>query len=581
LSALVAACAQAPMKPAPTHLLANDQTQPEGTIPPPVQVTPVLPKPRPTARPETYSVVVSNVRVQELLFALARDAKLQIDIDPTLTGTVTLNAIDQTLQQLLARIARQVDMRYEFDGQNLVVTRDAPFLRSYKIDYLSASRNVKMQSTASTQFGTGTQNAGANQTGGTSTIDVAAQNNLWESIVQNVKEILRETDRVLPAGATPLAALATPAAPPPAATPGATPGAAPAAATPPAATSTYVEAASVIANRESGILYVRASARQHEKVQEFLDQVLLGARRQVLIEATVAEVQLNNQYQRGIDWQRLRGGANTVGRPAFGTGTSGVEFGQSSVGTPAAVSTTAFVLGGAITSLNFNFALSLLESFGDVKVLSSPKLSVLNNQTALLRVTRDIIYFQVTPSNLTVTGSGGGTIVAPPSFTTTPLVAAEGFMMSVLPQINDADTIVLNVRPTIRRRVGNATDPNPALTTPNLIPIFETREFDSVLRLQSGQVAVLGGLMQDQRSRTEDTIPGINAIPGVGELLEQKTESNTKTELVIFLRATVIREPSIDGDFRALRDSLPGEDFLSRPNPARVAPPVGPGESTR
>jgi len=294
----------------------------------------------------------------------------------------------------------------------------------------------------------------------------------------------------------------------------------------------------------------------------------------------VAEVQLNNQYQRGIDWQRLRSGAITIGRPGFGTGQSGMEFGQNSTGTPAAVSTTAFVLGGAITSLNFNFALTLLESFGDVKVLSSPKLSVLNNQTALLRVTRDIIYFQITPSNLTISG-GSGTIVAPPSFTTTPLVAAEGFMMSVLPQINEADTIVLNVRPTIRRRVGNATDPNPALTTPNLIPIFETREFDSVLRLQSGQVAVLGGLMQDQRSRTEDTIPGINAIPGLGELLEQKTESNTKTELVIFLRATVIRDPSVDGDFRSMRGELPGDDFFLKPNPARVAPMVGPGEPQR
>jgi general secretion pathway protein D len=312
-------------------------------------------------------------------------------------------------------------------------------------------------------------------------------------------------------------------------------------------------------------------------VQEFLDQVMAGAKRQVLIEATIAEVQLNNQYQRGIDWQRLRSGAVTVGRPAFGTGTSGVEFGQNSTGTPAAVSTTAFVLGGAITSLNFNFALSLLESFGDVKVLSSPKLSVLNNQTALLRVTRDIIYFSITPAAVTVTG-GTGSVTVPPSFTTTPLVAAEGFMMSVLPQINESDTVVLNVRPTIRRRIGNATDPNPALTTPNLIPIFETREFDSVLRLQSGQVAVLGGLMQDQRSRTEDTIPGINAIPGLGELLEQKNESNTKTELVIFLRATVIREPSLDGDYRALRGDLPGEDFFLKPNPARVAPMVGPGE---
>jgi general secretion pathway protein D len=349
----------------------------------------------------------------------------------------------------------------------------------------------------------------------------------------------------------------------------------------PQPSASYIEAASVIANRESGVLYVRASSRQHDKVQEFLDQVLNGARRQVLIEATVAEVQLNNQYQRGIDWQRLRGDATTVGRPAFGTGTSGIEFGQNSTGTPAAVATTAFVLGGAITSLNFNFALSLLESFGDVKVLSSPKLSVLNNQTALLRVTRDIIYFQVTPSNLTVTGSGGGTVVAPPSFTTTPLVAAEGFMMSVLPQINDADIIVLNVRPTIRRRIGDATDPNPALTVPNLIPIFETREFDSILRLQSGQVAVLGGLMQDAAQRIEDTIPGVNQIPGLGELLEQKRTANTKTELVIFLRATVIRDASVEGDYRAFRDSLPGPDFLSRPNPARVAPPIGPGETDR
>jgi general secretion pathway protein D len=581
---LLAACSQTPVKPAATHLKA-ESVQAEGQIPQPVQIAPLLPKPKPAARLETYSVVVNNVRVHDLLFALARDAKLNIDIHNDITGTVTLNAIDQTLPQLLARIARQVDMRYEIDGQNLSVMRDSPFLRAYKIDYLSAARNVKMSSLASTQFASSNSASGQATTTGTNTgaiaqVDVSSENKLWESIVVNVKDILRETDKVLPGGPAivmPAVASSPVASAQPA---GAAPAAQPAASQAQQSTQ-FVEAASVIANRESGILYVRASSRQHEKVQEFLDQVLIGAKRQVLIEATVAEVQLNNQYQRGIDWQRLRSGATTVGRPGFGTGSSGIEFGQNSIGTPAAVSTTAFVLGGAISSLNFNFALSLLESFGDVKVLSSPKLSVLNNQTALLRVTRDIIYFQITPSNLTISGSGGGTLIAPPSFTTTPLVAAEGFMMSVLPQINEADTVVLNVRPTIRRRIGNATDPNPALTTPNLIPIFETREFDSVLRLQSGQVAVLGGLMQDQRSRTEDTIPGVNAIPGLGELLEQRNESNIKTELVIFLRATVIREPSVDGDYRSLRGSMPGDDFFLKPNPARVAPPIGPGEASR
>src|SRR6185436_13053543 len=526
----------------------------EGQIPPPVQLSPLLPKPKPSARPETYSVVVSNVRVQELLFALARDARMQIDIDPTLTGSVTLNAIDQTLPQLLQRISRQVEMRYEIDGQNLMVSRDAPFLRSYKIDYLSASRNVKMQSTASTTFGTsGAQSGGgSNATGATSTIDVAAQNNLWESIVLNVKEILRETDKVLPAGS------AVPGAPPP--------------------TATYIEAASVIANRESGILYVRATSKQHEKVQEFIDQVLIGAKRQVLIEATVTEVQLRNEYQRGIDWARLQSPGFSFGQPALTPSTSATPGFTGAAQLPFI----SFVSSGG----SFTFNLKLLEQFGDVRVLSSPKLSVMNNQTATLRVTRDIIYFTVTPSTqpITFAGGGAGTNVVQASFTTTPNIAAEGFMMAVLPQINESDAIVLNVRPTIRRRVDSVRDPNPALQVsptnptaiPNEIPIFETREFDSILRLQSGQLGVLAGLMQDIAENTDAGIPGIRSIPLIGDIFSNKAQLSRKTELVIFLRATVIQEPSVDGDFRRFRDQVPAEDYFRKPNPGRVAPLLGP-----
>src|SRR5690242_12172860 len=254
--ALFAGCGQAPIKPAANHLRA-EEPRGAGSIPAPVQVSPVVPKPKPSVRPETYSVVVNNVRVQELLFALARDARLQIDIDPNLSGSVTLNAVDQTLPQLLTRIARQVDMRYELDGDTLVVMRDSPFLRAYKIDYLSAARNVKMQSTASTQFGTA-QSGTPSATGGTSTIDVTAQNNLWDSVVQNVKEILRDTDKILPApSAAALASAAAAVVPPPAAagTPGAVPQPPIAAPVPTQPSATYQEAASVIANRESGVLY--------------------------------------------------------------------------------------------------------------------------------------------------------------------------------------------------------------------------------------------------------------------------------------------------------------------------------------
>ena len=99
--------------------------------------------------------------------------------------------------------------------------------------------------------------------------------------------------------------------------------------------------------------------------------------------------------------------------------------------------------------------------------------------------------------------------------------------------------------------------------------MIQTREMESVLRVQSGQVAVLGGLMQDARSSTEDGIPGVNQIPGLGALFEQRKDLNQKTELVIFLRTVVVRDPSLDGDYAVFRGMLPGQDFFSKPNPGK------------
>ena len=137
------------------------------------------------------------------------------------------------------------------------------------------------------------------------------------------------------------------------------------------------------------------------------------------------------------------------------------------------------------------------------------------------------------------------------------------------------------MRPTIRRQVASAADPNPALKqagTENIIPVFETREFDSILRLQSGQVGVLAGLMQDIVQNTDATIPGIRSIPILGDILANRSDLSTKTELVIFLRATVIHDPSVDGDFRSLRNQLPTDDFLRRPNPGKLEAPIGHGD---
>jgi general secretion pathway protein D len=165
------------------------------------------------------------------------------------------------------------------------------------------------------------------------------------------------------------------------------------------------------------------------------------------------------------------------------------------------------------------------------------------------------------------------------TFTTTLNSVPVGFIMTLVPQISNADTVLLNLRPTISRKIGDVADPNPSLATAgvtSLIPVIQTREMESVLRVQSGQVAVLGGLMQDSVSNTEDTIPGVRDIPGLGQLLAQRKDLNQKTELVIFLRPVVIRDSSVEGDYAGFRGLLPGADFFVKPNPSRPARPEGP-----
>ena len=138
--ALLVGCTAPPiMKQSETHV-APGLSAPLGSIPAPVPFSPPLPKPKQIQKPETYSVVVNGVKVQELLFALARDAKLNVDIHNGIAGTITMNAIDQTLPQLLTRISKQVDMRWEFEPPNLIVMPDSPFLRIYKIDYVNIER---------------------------------------------------------------------------------------------------------------------------------------------------------------------------------------------------------------------------------------------------------------------------------------------------------------------------------------------------------------------------------------------------------------------------------------------------------
>jgi len=134
--------------------------------------------------------------------------------------------------------------------------------------------------------------------------------------------------------------------------------------------------------------------------------------------------------------------------------------------------------------------------------------------------------------------------------------------MSVTPQINDSDTVQINLRPSISRLLGFVNDPNPSLTIASPIPVTSTREMESILKIENNQIAVMGGLMQDEAKNNTDAIPGLSNIPVAGNLFKNRNDTTSKTELVIFLRPTVIKDASLAGDFSAYRGMLPDRNFF-------------------
>jgi len=576
---MLASCGTKPIKPADQHLQRQDiQPETASSIPQPIKDSVVLPPPKPASKVATYSVVVTNVPAQEILFALARDAKINLDIQSGIQGTVTVNAINQTLPQILTRIARQIDMRYELNNGTLTVMPDTPYLHSYKIDYVNMARDSDGTMSNATQVGssssgsaTGASSSGSNNS--SLTIKNTSKNHFWETLIQNIKDILHETDKILPEGSSETSVQQVRAA----SSTGT--GVQPASGTkksPPKGgienspnpvsveeggmtvtkRSTFREAAAVIANPENGIITVRATGKQHEKIQEFIDHVMTSAQRQVLIEATIVQVNLSDQYQQGINWSRLLAGAK--GFALSQAGTAGFQAGATGLASTAGALAVSYI---NPTSKFGNIAASvqLLEKFGNVKVLSSPTLSVMNNQTAMLRVVNNNVYFIVNSTTSPCSPAPCTPIVA---YTTTVNTVPIGFTMSVTPQINDNDTVLLNIRPSITRLLTPASDPTPGLAFPNSIPQTSTREMESILKIQNNQIAVLGGLMEDQIDKNTNEVPLLARIPLLGNLFQNRNDTTTKTELVIFLRPVVIKSASIDADFSEFRNNLPDQDFF-------------------
>lgn len=489
----------------------------EESIPDIVTEAPVVPPPRIRPKEETYTVVVNDVNVKELLFALARDAKLNIDIYSGITGNVTINAIDQTLPQILQRISDQVSIRYDLDDQHLIIQPDLPFIKTYNVDYVNISRDTASENIVATQIGSTGQGAqgaqGAQQSGGAGAnnnsitrVSSVSINHFWENLSKNIFSILDKTSV--------------------------------------AEDNKQFEGDNdLIINKESGLITVRATAKQHNEIQRYVDKVMNSAKRQVLIEATIAEVGLSDRYQSGIDWALISNDATAnLSQNTIGTNLNTSPFFSFTF-------TDSGSSAGDITA-----SVKMLETFGDVSVLSTPKVMTLNNQTAMLKVVDNRVYFSL---DIDVDVSDN---VINRTFQTNIHTVPVGIVMQVTPYINEDEEVILNVRPTISRIINYVDDPNPELANANVssqIPEIQVREVETILKVRSGEVAVIGGLMQDTVDENESAVPFLSSIPLIGALFRYKDDTHAKTELVIFLRPKVIYRADINADLSDFKSHLP------------------------
>ena len=545
--------------------------QQDNDIPSVVSNAPVVPLPKPVPKLETYTVVVNDVPVRELLFTLARDATINVDIHPGVSGRATLNAVNQTLPQILERIVKQTALRYQLDGPNLIISPDTPYWRTYRIDYVNLERDSTSESTVATEIATAggsvaLEGASGGSAGNSSRTKVTnkSKGHFWDLVSENVAAIVHKYEEVSKKAeeqekkakalkdssaigqvvdqATNLVS-------------GNTQGASAPNNESNSGESEEAGSSSVLTNPIGGFLTVYTTESGHRNVQGYIDQVLVNAQKQVLIEVSIIEVELGDHYQAGVDWAALS--ATDMLDDAGNIVADGLSLLQAMTGANLAAPPV-FALGYQKTTSSggsISAIVKVLENFGDVKVISSPKIMALNNQTALLKVVDEKVYFTV---ELEIEKDQDGR-ESSRNYLSEIHTVPVGLVMSVMPQINNNDTVTLSIRPTITRITGYAVDPAPKLLDAefdNLIPEIQVREMDSLLQVPSSKTVVLGGLMQNKVNKNSSGVPFLSGIPLIGNLFSYKDEQFTKTELVIFIKPTVIKNPSLNGDFKDFRKYL-------------------------
>jgi len=520
---------------------------------PPLKIA--VPKANAKQLEQRFDLVINDAPVNQVFMGIVSGTRYSMLVHPDVKGNVSVNLKDVTVLEALESLRELYGYEYKLDGTRIYVLKPGLQAKIYKVNYIVGQRrgrsDIAVTSGASGESGsnsTGNTGSRASSQSQASSVASSQRADFWGEIEDAVRTALNckipnQTAQTTGGGfnagmagntGTNRAQLTLNE---------------PQFASRERGGDGCAEGRSVLVNQMTGAIFVRGMPEELRTVEDLLRAMQVSIDKQVIMEAKIIDVELNSGSQQGINWAAFQRG---VHRASVGADTTTINEPGSNGGTLVTDSTLGGVLGTgligatgtafsaglgiALQLRNFSALLNFLQTQGTVNVLSSPRISTINNQKAVLKVGRDEQYVTGFESNSSSTTTTGGTVTNQP----TPIYSTffSGISLDVTPQIDDEDNITLHVHPL----VSEVTEVEKKTINNMTLPFASNKisETDSVVKVKDGQIVVIGGLMTDSYIDNRSKVPGVGNVPGVGSLFRKGGQTSTKRELVIMIKPTVV-----------------------------------------
>ena len=500
-------------------------------LPPVAALAQQLPKAR-AALDERFNVAFNNVPARQFFTSIVAGTRYNMLVHPDIGGTISANLKDVTLFQALDAVRELYGYDYKVEGTQIYIKPLTMQTRLFHVNYLTGARkgtsNLRVSSTsvssvgATTSGGTGnngtgnnnaTQNPGSLVPGeDSSNLTTTSNADFWRELKLSLEAIVGSTEG----------------------------------------------GRQVVLSPQSGVIVIRAMPEELRNVDMYLKATQLSVDRQVILEAKILEVELNNNTQTGINWASFAsiksGHTNRIstgfiqpggslaplpfngGQPPNMTNGSGLTA-SSGFGLSSAATSAGSMFGLAFQTANFAAMISFLESQGSVHVLSSPRIATMNNQKAVLKIGTDEFYVTGVSTTTNTTASGATTS---PNVTLQPFFS--GVVLDVTPQIDADGNIILHVHPSVSQvsTISKEIDLGSAGSLKLPLAASSTSEMDSMVRSQDGRIVAIGGLMRQATTADRSQVPGAGDIPVLGALFRNTGQVIQKRELVVLIKPTIV-----------------------------------------